>query len=87
MRSLSIGVFRGVKLLNFPVEVVVLLRSGVSENLGTFCLAGSCLRSSTFFRLFGGGSSRDLKVSSAFMCFWASYISFDKVSGGSLQRS
>ena len=58
MKSLSIGVFRGVKLLNFTVGVVVLFRSGVSENLGTFCLAGSCLRSSTSFRLFKGGSSR-----------------------------
>ena len=87
MRSLSIGVFKGVKLLNFTVGVVVLLCSGVSENLGTFCLVGSCLRSSTSFRLFGGGLSRDSKASSAFMCFWASYISSDKVSRGSLQRS
>jgi hypothetical protein len=84
MRSLSIGVFRGVKLLNFPVGVVVLLHSGVSKNLGTFCLTGSCLRSSTSFRLFRGGSSHDSRASSAFMCFWASYISSNRVSGGSL---
>ena len=69
MRNLSIGVFRGMKLLNFTVRVVVLLRSGVSENLGTFCLVGSCLRSSTSFRLFGGGSFSDSRASSAFMCF------------------
>ena len=87
MRNLSIGVFKGVKLLNFSMGVVVLLCSGVSENLGTFCLASSCLRSSTSFRLFGGGSSQDSKASSAFMCFWASYMNSDRVSGGSLQRS
>ena len=69
MRSLSIGVFKGVKLLNFPVGVVVLLHSGVSENLGTFCLIGSCLRSSMSFRLFGGGPSSDYRASLAFMCF------------------
>ena len=61
--------FKGVKLLNFPIGVVVLLRSGVLENLGTFCLAGSCLRSSTSFRLFGRGSFSASKASLAFMCF------------------
>ena len=68
MRSLSIRVFKGVKLLNFPVGVVVLLRSGVSENFGTFCLAGSYLRSSVSFRLFRGGPSIDSRASSEFMC-------------------
>ena len=81
------GVFIGVKLLNFPAGVIVFFRSSVSENLGTFCLAGSCLRWSTSFRLLGGGSSRDSMASSAFICFWASYMSSDRVSGGSLQRS
>jgi hypothetical protein len=69
MKSLSIGVFSSVKLPNFAVRVVVCLCSGVSENLGTFYLAGSCLRSSTSFRFFGGGSSIDSRASSAFMCF------------------
>ncbi len=87
MRSFSIGVFRGVKLLNFIEGVVVCLRFEVLENLGTFCLAGSYLRSSTSFRLFWGGSSIDSRASSAFMCFWASYMSSDRVSRGSLQRS
>jgi hypothetical protein len=36
------GVFSGVKLLNFPLGTIVLFHSGVLENLGTFCLAGSC---------------------------------------------
>uniref|UniRef100_A0A2N9H6D7 Uncharacterized protein n=1 Tax=Fagus sylvatica TaxID=28930 RepID=A0A2N9H6D7_FAGSY len=40
MRSWSIGVFNGVKLLNFMLETVVLFLSSVSENLGTFYLAG-----------------------------------------------
>ncbi len=63
------GVFNGVKLLNFPAGVIVFFRSGVSKNLGTFCLADSCLRLSTSFRLLGRGSSRDSMASSAFMCF------------------
>jgi hypothetical protein len=63
------GVFNGVKLLNFPPGMVVLFRSGVSENLGTFCLIGSCLRSLTSFHLLGGGLSWDSMESSAFMCF------------------
>ena len=87
MRSLSISVFRGVKLPNFTEGVVVCLHSGVSLNFGTFCLASSYLRSSMSFRFFGGGSSIASRASSAFMCFVASYISSDMVSGGFLQRS
>ena len=78
------GVFRGVKLLNFTGGAVVRLRSGVSVNFGTFCLAGSGLRSSVSLRLFGKGSSIASRASSTFMCFVASYISPDIVSGGVL---
>ena len=87
MRSWSKAVFNGVKILNFTLGNVVLFLSSVSENLGTFCLVGSCIRSSTSFLLLGGGSSQDFMASSAFMCFCASYMSSDNVSGGSLQRS
>jgi hypothetical protein len=76
-----------VKLLNFTFGTVVLFLFGVSENLGTFYLVGSCLRSLMSFLLLGGGSSRDSMASFAFMCFLASYMSLDNVSGGSLQRS
>jgi hypothetical protein len=55
-------VFNGVKLLNFTLGTVVLFLSGVSKNLGTFCLAGSCLRSLMYFRLFGEGSVTSLAL-------------------------
>ena len=76
--------FKGVKLLNFTGGAVIRLRYEVSVNFGTFCLAGSGLRSSVSLRLFGGGSSIASRASSAFMCFVASYISPDIVSGGVL---
>ena len=67
MWSWLMGVFRGVKQLNFPLGTVVLFLSGVSKNLGTFCFIGSCLRSSISFLLLRGGSSWDLMASSMFM--------------------
>ena len=54
--------FNGVKLLNFTLGIVFLFLSNVSENLRTFCLAGSCLRSLMYFRLFGGGSVTSLSL-------------------------